>query len=57
MFVEGEGYAFTLCNQGIGSFVLSDRQGTDSDLLFRNMAINEVGFNNVTWADIEAAVD
>ena len=57
MYSEGEGYQFTICNSGVGSYILTDRLGSSTDLMYRNMPENEVGFNNVTWDLIVSAVD
>lgn len=57
MYSEGLGYQFTVCDSGIGPYILNDRKGTELDLNFLNMAFNQTGFNNLPWNRLIAAVD
>lgn len=57
MYVEGEGYQFTLCNNGIGAYILKDKKGNDRDLFYKNLPFSSYALNNVTWGVITSLVD
>ena len=56
-FSNGLGYQFTICDKGVGVYILSDRKGSEDDLKYVNKPLNETGFNDIPWNQLEQAVD
>lgn len=57
MYSEGLGYQFTYCDSGVGVYILSDRKGSENDLMYINMPFMDIGFNNLPWEELYAVVD
>lgn len=56
-FENGQGYQFTLCDKGVGVYIINDRKGSQNDLMYLNMASVDSGFNNVSWNELYSLVD
>jgi hypothetical protein len=56
-FSNGEGYQFTVCDKGVGVYILNDKKGSALDLQFLNMPLAQVGFNDLPWEQLYQAVD
>ena len=54
-FSNGLGYQFTLCDHGVGVYILSDRKGSADDL--NSLAMPVEDFSDLPWDQLEAAVD
>ncbi len=39
-YSNGLGYQFTICDQNVGAYILSDRRGSELDLQYLNMPVN-----------------
>lgn len=57
MYSQGLGYQFTLCDQGVGVYILDDRKGDEKDLQYLNMSFESTGFNDILWSELYQAVD
>jgi hypothetical protein len=56
-YSNGLGYQFTICDQGVGVYLLNDRKGGSLDLQYLNMPFTDVGFNDIPWEQLIQEVD
>ncbi|CDW90118.1 UNKNOWN [Stylonychia lemnae] len=56
-YSPGRGYEFTKCENGLGIFILKDRQGTQRDLYYMSIGWNQVGINTANWTQLIELVD